>query len=689
MVPAAVAASVTPARRQRAIAAYEKAQRMHAVLEAESDSKRSKQEYKKVIDAYYQVYLLNPAYSNAPVALTDTAELYREMGRTFSTDSYFLEAIKSYRYLNKEYPHNRLSHDALFTVGEVYRQELEDPDEARKAFQDFLAKYPKSDKAEQAQQILKDLDRQAAERTSSRAVASSPPPERALSRAAASASPAEKTSSRVVAPTPPEKASPRAAASAPPESAVEDQPVSGLRQVVAVRRWVGLNYLRIVIEVHGEVKFESSRLSRPDRIVIDLHDARLSSELVGKTFPVENGFLRQIRVAQFKADVTRVVLDVERIESYSIFSLPNPFRLVIDVEGVPQTQVAKASKPAVPEGSAGKNAQRTLSRSTSPAGTEAAVKPPPPAPTSTEAATPSTEQTGQSASTAATAATAPTKKQKETNETAAEETGPAIQPPIPGGPGSQTLTRALGLKIGRIVIDPGHGGHDTGTIGPTGLEEKEVVLDVGLKLRKLLEQNTACEVIMTRSDDTFIPLEERTAIANEKSADLFLSIHANASRDETARGIETYYLNFTSSPDALEVAARENASSQEAVHQLQDLIKKIALTEKIQESQDFAKQVQHEIYTRVTKASGAQRDRGIRKAPFVVLIGANMPSVLAEISFLTNPTDERLLRRSEYREKIAYALYEGILDYVKHLGEMRTAQRVESGQSSGATQPDF
>jgi len=218
-------------------------------------------------------------------------------------------------------------------------------------------------------------------------------------------------------------------------------------------------------------------------------------------------------------------------------------------------------------------------------------------------------------------------------------------------------------------------------------------------LKKLLEQNTGCEVVMTRSDDTFIPLEERTAIANQKGADLFISIHANASRDTSARGIETYYLNFTSSADALEVAARENASSQEAVHQLQDLIKKIALSEKIEESADFARQVQREVYTRVSKASGAQRDRGIKKAPFVVLIGANMPSILAEISFLTNPRDERLLRRSDYREKIAYALYQGILDYLKDLGEVRTAQRVTRDQSStdqtsvhqspAATGPDF
>jgi N-acetylmuramoyl-L-alanine amidase len=251
------------------------------------------------------------------------------------------------------------------------------------------------------------------------------------------------------------------------------------------------------------------------------------------------------------------------------------------------------------------------------------------------------------------------------------------------------LTRALGLKICRIVVDPGHGGHDTGTIGPTGLKEKDVVLDVALRLRKLLERNTGCEVIMTRRDDTFIPLEERTAIANEKGADLFISIHVNASRDRNARGIETYYLNFTSSPEALEVAARENATSQESVHQLQDLIKQIAMTEKIEESQDFARQLQREVYTRVTKVSGAQRDRGVKKAPFVVLIGANMPSVLAEISFLTNPRDERMLKRPDYREKIASALYDGIVEYVKNLGEVRTVQRASSEQTSAATRPDF
>ena len=664
---AAAFATESPARRQRAIAAFEKAQQMRDALEAQPESKRRKEDYKRVIDAYYSVYLLNPAYSKTPVALTAIAELYREMGREFSSDAYFLESIKSYRYLIKEYPYNRFSLEAQFTLGEVYRQDLEDPGEARRAFQDFIAAHPRSEKTGEARDILKQLDQQAAKRA--RAQAPPPPVEKVQEERPSGLKQVDKSS---------------------------EERSSGLRQVTAVRRWVGPNYLRIVIEVGGEAKFDSVRLSNPDRIVVDLQNAHLSSELVGKTFPVENGFLRQIRVAQFTADVARVVLDVEKIEAYSIFSLPNPFRLVIDVQGAAPTQMAKTVKPVPAASAEGRNPDKVRSPATpnpsSTAEVEAAVKAPPPASThaktETRPATPPEDKDKQSASVSPPPASEPAKKSKEEAKAAADAY-PAIQPAAPTESGSRTLTRALGLKIGRIVIDPGHGGHDTGTIGPTGLEEKQVVLDVGLKLKKLLEQNTGCEVVMTRSDDTFIPLEERTAIANEKSADLFVSIHANASRDMSARGIETYYLNFTTSPDALEVAARENATSQEAVHQLQDLIKKIAMTEKIEESQDFARQVQREVYTRVTKVSGAQRDRGTKKAPFVVLIGANMPSVLAEISFLTNPHDERLLKRPDYREKIAYALYEGILDYVKNLGGVRTVQRVASDQTSAAARPDF
>jgi N-acetylmuramoyl-L-alanine amidase len=251
----------------------------------------------------------------------------------------------------------------------------------------------------------------------------------------------------------------------------------------------------------------------------------------------------------------------------------------------------------------------------------------------------------------------------------------STRPASPTEDGSQTLTRALGLKVARIVIDPGHGGFDTGTIGPTGLEEKNIVLDIGLRLRKLIETQTDSQVFMTRSTDKFIPLEERTAIANEDRADLFISIHANASRDHHVRGIETYFLNFTSDPEALRLAARENATSQESVHQLQNLIKKIALNNKIEESQELARDIQTVLYKHMSHASHGIHNRGVRKAPFVVLIGANMPSVLAEISFLSNAHSEHLLRESSYREQIAKALFRGIEDYISNLGSVRVAQR--------------
>src|SRR5207245_9909522 len=199
------------------------------------------------------------------------------------------------------------------------------------------------------------------------------------------------------------------------------------------------------------------------------------------------------------------------------------------------------------------------------------------------------------------------------------------------------LIRAVGLKIGKIVVDAGHGGHDTCTIGPRGLMEKDVVLDVSLRLGKLLENKLGADVVYTRNDDTFIPLETRTAVANQSEADLFISVHANSSHDAGARGVETYYLNFTSSPEALEVAARENAVSDTSIHELQDLVKTIALKEKIEESREFASDVQQSLHTGLATKSPGVRDRGVKKAPFVVLIGANMPSILAEISFIRNP----------------------------------------------------
>ncbi|SNT30232.1 N-acetylmuramoyl-L-alanine amidase [Granulicella rosea] len=259
--------------------------------------------------------------------------------------------------------------------------------------------------------------------------------------------------------------------------------------------------------------------------------------------------------------------------------------------------------------------------------------------------------------------TAPVATGKRGRKTLAEADAEPARAADKTADGEVSLVRALGLKIGRIVIDAGHGGHDSGTLGVDGIQEKDVVLDVALRLGKMLHERLGAEIIYTRSDDTFIPLETRTAIANKAQADLFLSIHANSSQDSSARGVETYYLNFTSSPDALEVAGRENAVGGQSIHQLSDLVKKITLKDKIAESREFAQDVEGSLYAGLEKGNDGLKNRGVKKAPFVVLIGANMPSILAEISFVTNPKDASQLRQPEYRQRVAESLFKGVAKY--------------------------
>jgi N-acetylmuramoyl-L-alanine amidase len=243
---------------------------------------------------------------------------------------------------------------------------------------------------------------------------------------------------------------------------------------------------------------------------------------------------------------------------------------------------------------------------------------------------------------------------------------PSPSAPSANSNGQFSLSRQLGLGVSRIVLDAGHGGHDPGARA-NGLSESELVLDVTLRLRDLLEKQPGIEVTLTRDNDSFIPLEERTAIANRSGADLFLSIHANASRNARARGIETYFLNFATNPEAEAVAARENSASGRSMHSLPDIVRKIALNNKIDESRDFAEMVQKAMVRRLSTRNSQVRDLGVKQAPFVVLIGAGMPSVLAEISFVTNRQESALLKTAAYRQQIAESLLDAILRYQQSL----------------------
>jgi N-acetylmuramoyl-L-alanine amidase len=467
-----------------------------------------------------------------------------------------------------------------------------------------------------------------------------------------------------------------------------------MAQVTGIRHWSTPDYTRVAIDLGDDVTYEAARVPNPDRIYFDLHGTRLAQELVGKSFSVtDDGFLKKIRAAQFSNDMTRVVLDVNDVTEYSAFLLPNPYRLIIDIHGgskaepaapvvsVPM-QRAAAAAPTVPNTTAVKSGSSfdVAALSAQPGRVEATTQPTSqpisavvPRGGSREEGVGSSKPAGSDIATAAASnstSSSSTRKGRKGKAAVDADAVPA-RAAVPTADGETSLVRALGLKIGRIVIDPGHGGHDSGTLGADGIEEKDVVLDVALRLGKLLHDRLGSEIIYTRSDDTFIPLETRTAIANKAEADLFLSIHANSSPDASARGVETYYLNFTSAPDALETAARENAVSDQSIHQLSDLVKKIALKDKIEESREFAGDVQQGLYGGLQKGNSGLKDRGVKKAPFVVLIGANMPSILAEISFVTNQKDARQLQQPEYRERVAESLYKGVAKYAGGLSGTR------------------
>jgi N-acetylmuramoyl-L-alanine amidase len=456
-----------------------------------------------------------------------------------------------------------------------------------------------------------------------------------------------------------------------------------MAQVTGIRHWSTPNYTRVAIDLGDDVTYEAARVPNPDRIYFDLHGTRLAQELVGKSFAVtDDGFLKKIRAAQFSNDMTRVVLDVNDVTEYSAFLLPNPYRLIIDIHGGSKaepgalvasgpTQRAVAATPTVPNTTTVRSTSsfEVAAVSAQPGRVEATTQPTS-QPISAVVKEPGAESVAATGSTANAAPPSAGRRTKR-GKAAADAGAVPARAAVPTADGETSLVRALGLKIGRIVIDAGHGGHDSGTIGAGGIEEKDVVLDVALRVGQLLHDRLGAEIIYTRSDDTFLPLETRTAIANKAQADLFLSIHANSSPDASARGVETYYLNFTSSPDALETAARENAVSDQSIHQLSDLVKKIALKDKIDESREFASDVEASLYGGLQKGNAGLKDRGVKKAPFVVLIGANMPSILAEISFVTNEKDAKQLQEPEYRERVAESLYKGVAKYAGGLSGTR------------------
>jgi N-acetylmuramoyl-L-alanine amidase len=365
--------------------------------------------------------------------------------------------------------------------------------------------------------------------------------------------------------------------------------------VEGLRFWSNPRYTRVVIDVNRDTVFtyhelrEDPRIGKPQRIYIDMHDSRLAQNLQ-KLVPINDNLLRDARAGQYSKDTVRVVVDIKSFKTFKIFSLKNPFRVVLDVWGM-ESETAGAGKP-------------------------------------------------------------------ETRPPMSVKDGKKIQP--------SAIAKQLALGVRRIVIDPGHGGKDYGAPGCLkGVHEKKIVLQIARRLEQLIREQLKCETIMTRSKDTYLSLEERTAIANTQNADLFVSIHTNASPDKRAYGMETYILNLATDDEAIRVAAMENATSARNISDLDSILQDLMQNAKVNESARLASYVQDGMNTRLNKKFKHIRNKGIKQAPFYVLLGAEMPSILVETSFISNPRECKRLTSARYQYLLCQGIVDGIKRYMK------------------------
>jgi len=378
-------------------------------------------------------------------------------------------------------------------------------------------------------------------------------------------------------------------------------------EIVNLRRFTHTNFTRIVLDIGKLREYIPGELQAPGRIYVDVLQAKLNPILQGQSYPVEAEYISQVRISQKTSSTVRVVVDVEfpRILSYRVYHLFDPFRLVIDI----YPRETKAPPSPTPPGKAPPPADKTQP---------------------------------------------PVKRE--------------VTPQDPSLVGT-SMARQLGLGVRTVVIDPGHGGVDPGASGKSGLQEKTVNLDIALALRKLLKEKAGLDAILTRESDVDVPLENRTVIANQKRADLFVSIHSNAHRDRKRGGVETFFLNISPDPSVIALAASENATSSKRIGDMKTVLQKIVQNSKILESRDLAELIQKNLVKALSSDLPAIKNLGVKGGPFWVLIGGEMPSVLVEVSHLSNAKEEAKLKTKKYRELAAQGIYNGIMEYIRSLGK--------------------
>lgn len=551
---------------------YQRAKFYYNQLETSSSIGNSRANWLKGVRNFRKIYLTSPKSEMAPACLYMLGRMYSRMFEKFHNMIDLNESISYYRDSATLFKDNKLADDSLYAIATILLKIKNDYKGASRVFGKIVSDYPNGDMHPEAATQLKILSRDHDIPLPGVMVGSANP--------------------------------------------------NKLTNVLPVKYWSSKDYTRIVVKASDPVTYKEQLLepigNRPRRLYIDFFNSYIEPRYRSPV-PIEDGLLKQIRTGQFRSDTVRVVLDIESISSFKVFSLPDPFRVVIDVRGQQNSQQ-------------GKNIDQN----------EKQVEP----------------------ETNTNSRLIVLKDQKK-HKVGHPRTGNKNSQPSSRRPQTFTLAQQLGLGVRKIVLDPGHGGKDSGAMA-FGLREKHITLRLARKLAPRLRKQLECEVLLTRNSDVFIPLEERTAIANTSEADLFISLHINAHPAPKVHGLETYYLNLTTNAEAMRVAARENATSTHQMSDLQDILSDILQNSKVNESSRLANLVHNSMINglRTNKYSNI-KNLGVKQAPFYVLIGAQMPAVLIEVAFISNPQDAKHLTTEEFLNTISHEISNGIQSYIR------------------------
>ena len=546
---------------------YQTALSQFRSLVKNSKQGRYRSNWKRLEDKFIAIYQANPDGSYAPKSLYYMGRVNEELAKRSYLRSDYQAAVDYYNRCAKRFTRHSWTDDSLYRMARVQYYNLNQAADARRTLNTILRKYQSGDKYKEALALHRKIIAEVNGSRSSHASVKKAPSRQKQA-------PAKKTTRRT----------------------------SGKVALNGVRFTSSNDYTRVVIDLSGEAKHQYKFLNAdpsrnlPFRLYIDL-EGTVPSSAVKDELKIYDGILRMIRVGKPVPSTSRVVLDFESVQKYTVFALENPYRVVVDVSA---PKNGKMTHPPV-----------DLSRK------------------------------------------APVHKNKKPSRT------------IPPSRKVPDLVEQLGLTVKTVMIDAGHGGKDPGA-SKNRIREKDYVLKVAKMLGKKLKAK-GFNVLYTRKTDVFIPLEERTAKANVQKVDLFVSLHINANRKSSVNGIETYYLNLARSKSARRIAARENAISEKRISDLQFILTDLMLNSKMQESKALAELVQKSMVKTVRARGWRSKSNGVRSAPFYVLMGAKMPSILVELGYCSNPTEAKRLRNNSYLNLLADGIANALSTYRHNL----------------------